>query len=371
MSRMKLLLAALTGVLSLAATATAAAPPLPSPTPTPALRAGLLSPTPLDCGYGTFGAGNWPDSCWRPYGDASPFNRVVPRSPRVVASSSAIVSRLLSFGPAMNMTTGVADSQDYGHPTYYSSPLDPLFTLACTMPWGTCAIEGQRIRIPDRALPAGGGDGHMTVVDQIGGWEYDFWQVAQKPRGGGVLKMSWGGRTRIDGDGRGSDATAARYGNLAGIIRAQELEAGHIDHALFMSAHCDSATWVYPALKTGRSCSSAGQSNVNAPPMGSHFQLAYSAAEIDALAVPPWKKTVLHALREYGAFVGDTTGGSWGFSLESGRTYTSFGYEDAMVRFARENNLPRWNGHYVFAVRGDIDWSRLRVLDPCVSQGTC
>ena len=71
--------------------------------------------------------------------------------------------------------------------------------------------------------------------------------------------ISWGGRTRIDGDGLGSDANAAHYGSLAGIIRAEEMRRGRIDHALFMLVRCDSGRKVYPAQGLGFACDDAAR----------------------------------------------------------------------------------------------------------------
>ena len=95
-------------------------------------------------------------------------------------------------------------------------------------------------------MPAGGADGHMAVL-QPDGWEYDFWQVQSKPAAGGTLVVSHGGRTRTNGDGLGSDATAAEFGLAAGIVGGDEMTAGHIDHALFVNARCTSGHSVYPA----------------------------------------------------------------------------------------------------------------------------
>ena len=328
----------------------------------------------MSCGFGSFAPGRWPDGCWRPYGAASPFNQPLPDAPRVAPDSAQVVARLLSYGPMDHLVAGNADTvDDYSHPTYYSQASDPLFTLHCyESSWGRCAIEGMQIRVPDAARAAAGGDAHLTVVDQAGGWEYDLYKVRSKPAGGGVLEFRWGGRTRIDGDGLGSAATAANFGNLAGIIRAPELAAGHIDHALFMVAYCDAGRFVYPAGKSGRSCAALGLPTADAPPMGVRLQLAMSASQIDALAVPAWKKTILRAMARYGLIMGDTGGGAWGIQAESGSTYTSFGTPDALVDFARASGWTPYGGDYVADLRSGVDWARyLRVIDPCVSQRTC
>lgn len=314
-----------------------------------------------------------PDGCWRPYADTSPFNTPIPAAAKVASNSGAIVSRLLGFGPPHNLTAGDADTpDDWWHPTYYATPTDPLFELRCTRPWGTCALEGMTIRVPDAARPAAGGDAHLTVVDQLSGWEYDLYDVESKPSGGGTLSFGWGGRTRIDGDGLGSDATAARFGNLAGVIRAQEMLEGEIRHAIFMVVKCDSGDHVYPARKSGRACGELGLPVADAPPMGTRFQLAMSDEQITALAVPRWKKTILRAMARYGMYMGDTGSEAWTVQFESGSTYTSFGREDALVAFARDQGVPSHRGKYVFNMRDGVDWGRyLRVIDPCSTQGTC
>jgi hypothetical protein len=328
----------------------------------------------VSCGFGRFRAGRWPGGCWRPYGSTSPFNQRLPGKPAMARDSARIVARLLSFGAPANLVAGDADTpDDYGHPTYYAQPSDPVFSLHCYQAsWGRCAIEGDRIRVPAAARPAAGGDAHMTVVEQASGWEYDLYKVGSKPAHGGTLAFRWGGRTRIDGTGLGSDATAARFGNLAGIIRASELAAGHIDHALFMVAYCDAGRHVYPAEKSGRPCSAVGLPNRGAPPMGTRLQLAMTSRQIDALPVPGWKKTILHAMARYGLILGDTGGNSWGIQTESGSTYTSFGAPDPLVSFARASGWTRDDSRYVAKLASGVDWARhLRVVAPCVSMRRC
>jgi hypothetical protein len=289
----------------------------------------------------------------------------------------------LSWNQLTPAAIGTADTpDDYGHPTYYSRRSDPRYRIHCIV-YACPKVEGRRVRIPARARPAGGRDGHMTVVDQAGRWEYDFWQVRTKPLPGrgGTIVISSGGRTRIgtpDANGLGSQASAAAWGLLGGLIRAPELAAGRIDHALLFATRCDNGRYVYPAGGLGRACAALGQANANAPPMGARFQLDMSEPEIDALRVPAWKKAILRALARYGMYLGDTGGGFLAF--ESGSTYTSFGYRDPMEAFAqghvKEGDISTWvssggKRRYALDVRSGVPWNRLRVINPCVSRRSC
>jgi hypothetical protein len=323
----------------------------------------------VSCGLGSFAAGDWPTACWRPYADSSPFNRPVPAGPRLLPNSTAIVRRVLGMGPIADLVVAPDTTSDWYHPTYYSQPGDPTYTVHCAK--YACTIEGQSAPIPTRARPAGGGDAHMTVVDQATGWEWDFWQVQARRDTGGTLTVSDGGRTSITGDGLGSDANGGQWGLLAGIIRAQEIEAGHIDHALLMTVGCVRRGHVYPAEGDSAMCAD----QTDAPRTGDRFQLAMSEAEIDALAVPAWKKTILRALATYGAYVGDTGGNeAFTFQFESGSTYTSFGGTDPLAAFAAQQTagVTSWKGRWYFDLAPGVDWAgRLRVIDPCDTQGVC
>jgi hypothetical protein len=263
-------------------------------------------------------------SC-RPYSAASPFNRPVPANPKLVPNSQGIVDRLDGWGPVQQLEAGQADTpEDYFHPVYAARLRDPVYTVHCVRWTSSCEIEGHRVHIPSAARAAGGADGHMAVL-QPDGWEYDFWQVRDKPPAGGTLVVSHGGRTRTNGDGLGSDATAAEFGLAAGIVGGDEI-------------------------------------------------LNLSDGQIDALPVPAWKKTILHALHHYGGYVGDTTGGhvSWGIQAESGSSFTSFGRADPWVSYAKRAGVERWSGLYYFDLDSGVDWTRyLKVLDPCVAQGSC
>jgi hypothetical protein len=317
-----------------------------------------------------------PPECWRPYGPESPFNRMVPEAPPLLPRSAQVIERLRSWGPPQDILLGVADTdEDFGHPLYFSGPSDPDYRVRC-LRWRPCEIEGQIVRIPEAARPAAGGDGHMAVIDIESGWEYDFWQVRHKPEGGGTLVVSHGGRTRIGGGGLGSNATAAHFGLAAGIVRPHELLSGRIPHALFVAVRCSDGTSVHPAQPgtEAANCSRFGEPDRHAPPLGARLWLDMSRREIGDLPVPRWKRGILHALHRYGGLVGDTLNGnsSFGLLLESGSSETSFDRPDPWLEVARETGADPWNGKYLLTLDDDTGWrSRLRVLAPCVSSGTC
>jgi hypothetical protein len=292
-------------------------------------------------------------------------------------NSAAIVKTVLSWGQPEHLVAGTAEtSEDWGHPTFFAEPSDPVYTLHATEPWGTNPLNGMRIPIPPDARPAGSSDGHMTVVTPEG-WEYDFWRAQTPPAGGGTFTFAWGGRTRIDGSGLDSGGTASGFGNMAGMIRAPELAAGRINHALFIVLRCaaqgtsfgygatvgtGTSSYVYPANNGGSICP-AGETN--APPLGTRFMLDMSEAQIQALAVPTWKKAILTALAQYGGYVGDTGGPGFAFMFESSTTYTALGLPDPLMEFGRQSALPTWEGRYIFNVASGVEWEKyLRVLTP-------
>jgi hypothetical protein len=297
----------------------------------------------------------------------------------------------LVFNPAT--TRNEPNGSDWAHPIFWSSPTDPKLTINCIR-YSCPDLQGRVLPVPAAARPADGGDGHFGLILRDPSKPYqlfvvDLWEAHNKPTtDGATWDVGSGGVSRIDGSGTNididaawnvvgsvgqSEATAARFSVLAGMMRPPHISAGRIPHALFMGVNCDSGTYVYPAQKTGRSCSAIGQSNTNAPPMGARIWLDMSFSEIDALSVKPTLKTIMKALREFGALVGDTGGGGYGFSFESPETYHSYGLQSPLLNIAQVEGWPLYNGEYVLRLSEvpDAVWARVRVVDPCVSRGIC
>jgi hypothetical protein len=336
-------------------------------------------------GWNGFGGGILPAAEWHPYALSSPFNTPATGA-KEVTNSEAYVHQALSSGttPVDALSVGGAETEDYAHPTFWAQPGDSLYTLHRTES-GDDNINGTKIPIPTYARPAGGSDKHMAVITPEG-WEYDFWHAAKS---GETLNYGFGGRTRIDGEGLESGATASGVGNLAGIIRGPEFVAGKINHALFITLRCTaksanfgygtisdgSTAYIYPADRPdGFPCSS----DTNALPLGARVKLELSDPQIAALPVPSWKKTILTALAHYGGYVGDTGGGgSFGmaFEFESPLTYTTLGKADPILKYAEEHindagseivkNSKTTPPTYSFIMNSGVEWEKdLRVLQP-------
>jgi hypothetical protein len=333
-------------------------------------------------GWSGYGVGNWPGANWRPYAKSSPFNKRISSKVHVHKRSRQYVSQLLKWSLPAPIVGGVAGtSSDYAHPTYWAQRSDPVYKLKPSSGSGDPSIRGDQIRIPAGAKPAMGADGHMAVI-QPDGWEYDFWQ-AQAP-GGGVLNYAAGSRIRINGSGIKAGATASDFGNLAGVIRAPELSAGKINHALFLVVRCTASdtsfgfgarrpnsgsgsAFVYPASGGGSACGST----TDAPPMGARIQLAMRDKKIRALHLPKWKRAILRALARYGAYIGDTGGPGIGIQIESSLTYMSFGRADPLVQLGRsrqaagDHAVKTSDGRWLFDVSDGVNWlSKLRVVAP-------
>ncbi len=172
------------------------------------------------------------------------------------------------------------------------------------------------------------------------------------------------------------------HSGIGGMVRLEELDSGRINHALFMFADCTNGRFVYPGAGASVSCTDTSDAS-GAFPIGTRFQLDLTPAQIASIkessgaSIANWKKTFLVALAEYGAYVGDGGGGSWGLHIESGSSYTSFGVSDKWVPLAIANNWNPYNGLYYGNLKegalpdGSLWTSHLRVIDPCVTQNNC
>jgi hypothetical protein len=95
--------------------------------------------------------------------------------------------------------------------------------------------------------------------------------------------------------------TAPGLANLASLLRADELRAGHIDHVLLFSMpRVRTLDPLWPAKRSDGIATEA-----NAIPMGAWLRLR---ADFDVASLPPAAQIVARALRRHGLVLGDTGG---------------------------------------------------------------
>ncbi len=381
-----------------------AAPPAPRPTPTPTATptpAPTAKPTsaPTPIPLPTISSGppiatlqngiEWPTG-FRPFGPSSPWNRPLTNTtnPRLLANSDAMVSLAEQSGTdAQIFTSEYGSGSDYSHPIVVATSTDPLVTPHCTVYCDPTYLKTP-IHIPALARPSSGSDHHLSVV-QPDGTEIDMWLVSRAAgagdwRNGDTVNYGGGNSCGSFYSGTGFVSDAATVGGAclgAGVVRAAELASGVIPHALFIVTACMDHSYVYPASQPGDYVCSGGGPHV---PNGAHVWLDLSDSAIDGLAIKPWEKTILHALHQYGAFVGDTKGITPAHTdnlnqirFESDAQFAAFGATPAMAALAKSLG---WNPVSVQSATRYVasdDWqpvnwrAHLHIVDPCYAQGSC
>jgi len=343
------------------------------------------SPTDAPSPY-SYGAGE-PSATWRPFNDSSAWNTPIPSSPTIAPDSTSVVTWLNSLnGPVDRYMGQGGTTGDYDHPAYYAASNSPLvrvkflsnssdpsvvYTSSTT---GTrlrvSDLHNRRIPLPAGATPAGGTDGHMII--ETATRSYEMWQGNNWQPGENRYGCAYGAVYDLAGNGASTDghsATAAGVSLLSGRIRLAELQAGKINHALAMVVKYvrrNVVTGPATGCATPDPATVAGDANdLKWPVTGARFQLNYTESEIEALAVPAWKKVILRAMREYGLIVMDTGGASWNLQFESGAVDVAQGQPDRWRAYAVAQGWSQVvdvGNPYILPLKTGVDWTKLRVV---------
>ena len=159
-------------------------------------------------------------------------------------------------------------------------------------------------RLPDNAPIEEGSEGHVLVLDSGRCLMYELFGAAhtgphQWSAGSAAIFDLRSNRLRPAG---WTAADAAGMSVLVGLARYDEVEAGHIGHALRFTTRRTRRTYVWPARHFASS-----SSDPNLPPMGQRFRLR---AGVDISRFSPQTRVILTALKEYGMILADN-GGNW------------------------------------------------------------
>jgi len=159
--------------------------------------------------------------------------------------------------------------------------------------------------IPNGVAIEGGytsdGDRHAIIVDSDSCTLYELFALYPSPwsAGSGAIWSLTSNALRPRG---WTSADAAGLPILPGLVRYEEVAAGHIDHAIRFTVSRSKRDYVYPARHFASSLTSK-----SLPPMGLRLRLR---ANYPVSGFPYQARVVLKALKRYGMIVADN-GSSW------------------------------------------------------------
>jgi hypothetical protein len=291
----------------------------------------------------------------------SPWNEEVGANPTVLANSSGMVTYLLKDGI---VPSPIHRPGGGARPLYYAQDNDPVVELQSNEPFNP--ENGRRIHVPEKARVEEEWDGHLTIVlapidERLPGETLDFWRASRSAGAIAAESIGAGNIAGVMTDIAPGSGDAIRSDLEAGMVRAPELAAGVVPHALTADSFANGESFVYPAFE-----SDGTSTETNAPPMGQRFYLSYSVAEIEALKFPPWKQAILIALVKYGFYIGDSSSErKLSFFWEGGTLmYEPWTGTEPFAVLGAEQGAPQSAGIYEFDLASGVDWKRLRAIAP-------
>jgi hypothetical protein len=244
------------------------------------------------------------------------WNQDISHAP-VAPNSAATIAYINSHG-------GNLLHPDFGSPRAYGFPYAVVGAGQRKLPINYTAYGDESdpgpFPIPKGTPVEGGkdsdGDRHVLVVDRSSCTLYELYRTFFKGGGGAHWNADSGTRWDLRSSARRPDswtsADAAGLPIFPGLVRYDEVAAGHLDHAIRVTFDSTRNAWVHPA-----SHCAGDTSNPNAPAMGTRLRLkaSYRIGGLSADA-----KVIAEAMKRYGLIVADN-GSNWYFSGSSDRRW--------------------------------------------------
>jgi hypothetical protein len=148
--------------------------------------------------------------------------------------------------------------------------------------------------------PSSDGDRHAIIVDSDSCALHELYSLYPSwQAGSGAIWSLTSNALRPRG---WTSADAAGLPILPGLVRYEEIAAGHIDHAIRFTVSRSRRAYIYPARHFA-----SNRTSKALPPMGLRLRLR---SNYPVASFPPQARIVLKALRRYGMIVADN-GTSW------------------------------------------------------------
>ncbi len=252
-----------------------------------------------------------PDPHVRPYGARAPWNIIATDLP-TRADSDDLASLLWNDSTADKPGNFNLTFDKHTYPVHYVGEATGVYPVTIL---NDSPLDGQSMPWNPMWSPATGSDAQVIVLDPSTGREWNLWKVSfdgttiRASNGNLVPGSYW---TRTDGFPPSRGAGIPYY---AMLVQPEEIEGGAIRHALSMPIkNTDGTTYVPPATKLEHPDNSPGI------PGGTRFMLELTDDDIDTWiqALPPElppatrasARVIAEALRTYGFFVTDASGGA-------------------------------------------------------------
>lgn len=234
------------------------------------------------------------------------WNQDISRAP-IARNSAATIAYIDSHG-------GDRLHPDFGSPRSYGFPYAVVGAGQRKLPVHYTAYGSESDRGPfpiPRGAPVEGGAGsdgdrHVLVIDRSRCVLYELYRAFFKRGGHAHWNADSGARWDLRSAARRPDswtsADAAGLPIFPGLVRYDEVAAGHVNHAIRVTFDSTRDAWVHPA-----SHCAGDSSNRNAPAMGTRLRLkpGYRLGRFRGGA-----RTIAVALKRYGMIVADN-GSNW------------------------------------------------------------
>lgn len=265
-------------------------PPVQAPTPGPPSPAGS---GPVIAGCPVFPA----DNAW---------NTDISSLPADSHSSAWIAN---SGGPTRLIHPDFGDSGTsipYGIPFVVTNSSHPKVSI--TFGYADESDPGPYPFGPDTPIEGGagsGGDQHAIMLDSSTCTLYELYNANYTAQGSTAGSGAiWNLRSDALRPSGWTSADAAGLPILPGLLRQDEVSAGHVGHAIRMTVQTTDKSFIWPARHQAGSITDS-----NYPPMGARFRLK---ASVDISRFSRNSQVVLTAMKHYGLIVADN-GSNWYF----------------------------------------------------------
>ncbi|HEY2333426.1 MAG TPA: hypothetical protein VGH58_00260 [Solirubrobacterales bacterium] len=244
------------------------------------------------------------------------WNQDVSKAP-VAAGSAATIAYIDAHGDD-RLHPDFGSPRAYGFPYAVVGAGQPKLPIHYTA-YGDESDPGP-FPVPAGAPVEGGkgsdGDRHVLTVDRSTCTLYELYRAFPAHNGGARWNADSGARWDLRSTARRPDswtsADAAGLPIFPGLVRYDEVAAGHLDHAIRVTFDSTRNAWVHPA-----SHCAGDTSDPSAPSMGTRLRLkaGYGLGGFSGGA-----RVIAEALKRYGMIVADN-GSNWYFSGSSDRRW--------------------------------------------------